>query len=50
MDADPDGYREHGRFDQPERSGQAAWSHPVVAEGRLFLRDQDKLLVYDLRG
>lgn len=50
IDADPDGYREHGRFDQPERSGQAAWSHPVVAEGRLFLRDQDKLLVYDLRG
>jgi outer membrane protein assembly factor BamB len=49
VEATPDGYRERGRFDQPERSGANAWPHPVVAAGRLFLRDQDVLLCYDVR-
>lgn len=43
------GYHELGRFDQPERSKSPAYSYPVVAEGKLFLRDQDVLLCYDLR-
>lgn len=47
--ADPSGYQEHGRFDQPDRSGQNAWSHPVVAGGRLYLRDWDLLLCYELK-
>ncbi len=38
-----------GRFDQPERSGNQAWARPVVANGKLFLRDQDILLCYDVR-
>jgi outer membrane protein assembly factor BamB len=50
MDATPDGYHEHGRFDQPDRSQQAAWTHPAVADGKLYLRDQGLLLVYDLTG
>lgn len=49
MEATHEGYRELGRFDQPDRSNQAAWAHPVVADGRLYLRDQALLLVYDLR-
>jgi outer membrane protein assembly factor BamB len=49
VEATPDGYREHGRFDQPNRSNQAAWPHPVVADGKLFLRDQANLLCYNLR-
>ena len=49
MEATPDEYRELGRFDQPQRSNRRAWAHPVVADGRLFLRDQEKLLVYNLR-
>lgn len=44
-----EGYVESGRFDQPHRSSVSAWSHPVVAAGRLFLRDQDTLLCYELR-
>jgi outer membrane protein assembly factor BamB len=44
------GYHEMGRFDQPERSKSSAWSHPVVADGRLFLSDQDLLFCYDLKG
>ena len=43
-------YREKGRFNQPQRSGRSAWPHPVVADGKLFLRDQDNLFCYDLRS
>lgn len=50
FDATPEAYRERGRFEQPERSNQSAWSHPVVTGGRMYLRDQDLLLVYDLRA
>jgi hypothetical protein len=39
-----------GRFEQHERSKSSAWSHPVVADGRLFLSDQDLLFCYDLKG
>ncbi|MDF1754886.1 MAG: PQQ-like beta-propeller repeat protein [Verrucomicrobiales bacterium] len=46
--ASPEGLKEHGRFSQPERSGEKAWPHPVVAKGKLYLRDQDLLLVYDV--
>jgi outer membrane protein assembly factor BamB len=42
-------YRELGRFEQPKRTASPAWAHPVIAEGRLFLRDQELLLCYDLR-
>ena len=49
VEATPRGYNEKGRFDQPQRSDRPSWPHPVVAEGKLFLRDQDKLFCYDLR-
>ncbi|HVJ81303.1 MAG TPA: PQQ-binding-like beta-propeller repeat protein [Planctomycetia bacterium] len=48
--ADPKSYRELGRFDQPDRSGEAAWPHPVIANGKLFIRDQGLLLAYRLKG
>ena len=45
----PAGYRLHGSFDQSDRSRANAWSHPVIANGKLYLRDQDVLICYDLR-
>jgi outer membrane protein assembly factor BamB len=27
-----------------------AWPHPVVCDGKLYLRDWDTLLCYDLKG
>ena len=39
-----------GVFAQPQRSGRPAWPHPVVADGKLFLRDQNSLLAYDIKG
>ena len=47
--ATPDGYQETGRFEQPDRSAKNSWPHPVIANGRLYLRDQDVLLSYDVR-
>ena len=47
--ATPAGYQEKGRFEQPDRSKQNSWAHPVIANGKLYLRDQDVLLCYDVR-
>ena len=38
-----------GRFDQPDRSRSPAWTHPVVANGKLYVRDQDLLFCYDIK-
>jgi outer membrane protein assembly factor BamB len=50
IEASPDGYEEKGRFDQPDRSRKNSWPHPVVANGKLYLRDQDVLLCYDVQA
>jgi outer membrane protein assembly factor BamB len=41
-------YTERGRFEQPDRSESPAWTHPVVANGKLYIRDQDLLFCYDI--
>jgi outer membrane protein assembly factor BamB len=43
-------YVERGRFEQPDRTGKPAWTHPVIANGKLYIRDQDLLLCYDLKA
>ena len=42
-------YVERGRFKQPDRSRSPAWAHPVVANGKLYVRDQDTLYCYDVK-
>ena len=37
-----------GRFEQPDRSSAPAWAHPVIANGKLYVRDQGLLLCYDV--
>ncbi len=39
-----------GRFEQPDQSKQKAWPHIVIAHGRMYVRDQDLLLCYDVRA
>ncbi|HKQ51124.1 MAG TPA: PQQ-binding-like beta-propeller repeat protein, partial [Pyrinomonadaceae bacterium] len=48
VEATPAGYREKGRF-RIEQDSLPTWSHPVVAGGRLYLRDQDTIYAYDVR-
>jgi len=50
VEASPDACHIKGRFQQPDRSGKNAWPHPVIANGMLYLRDQDVLLCYDVRA
>jgi outer membrane protein assembly factor BamB len=50
IEATPAGYREKGRFDPPNRSDKNSWAHPVIAGSKLYLRDQDILLCYDLKA
>jgi outer membrane protein assembly factor BamB len=54
VEASPAGYREKGHFTIPKRSKanrhQMAWTHPVVANGRLYLRDQEYLFCYDVKA
>ncbi|HSF15729.1 MAG TPA: PQQ-binding-like beta-propeller repeat protein [Vicinamibacteria bacterium] len=48
IEANPAEYREKGRFELPARSSLPSWSHPVISDGRLYLRDQDTLFAYSL--
>jgi outer membrane protein assembly factor BamB len=50
VEATPAGYKEKGRFEQPDHGNRPAWPHPVVANGRLYLRDGNVLLCYDVKG
>ena len=50
VEASPAGYKEFGRFDQPNRTNRNSWPPPVVAGGKLYLRDQDSLLCYDVKA
>jgi outer membrane protein assembly factor BamB len=47
-EANPAGYREHGRF-QIRTGGAPTWSHPIVSNGKLFIRDQDNIYAFDVR-
>jgi hypothetical protein len=54
IEASPSEWKEHGRFTIPRetklaRKGGHIWTHPVVANGRLYLRDQDLLYCYDVK-
>jgi outer membrane protein assembly factor BamB len=50
IEPNPKQYVEHGRFEQPDRSSSPAWTHPVIANGKLYVRDQDLLLCYDVKA
>jgi len=53
VEATPEAYREKGRFtlpDQPNRGSSKAWAYPVVANGRLYIRDLGSLWCYDIKA
>ena len=53
VEATPEAYREKGRFTPPDRpkhsSREMAWAYPVVANGRLYIRDLGTLWCYDVK-
>ena len=54
LKASHDGWKESGRFRIPQESKLrkprgGVWTHPVVANGHLFLRDQEFLFCFDVK-
>ena len=47
IEATPESYKLHGTFHIPDVSSPS-WAHPVVANGKLYLREQDQLFVYNV--
>ncbi len=48
-------YREKGRFTPPGLPSRAnpmekAWTYPVIANGKLYIRDKESLWCYDVKG
>ena len=50
IEPNPKQYTERSRFQQPDRTRLPAWAHPVVANGKLYVRDQDALFCYDVKA
>ncbi len=50
IEPSPKEYLERGRFEQPDRTKLPAWAHPVIANGKLYVRDQDVLFCYDVKA
>jgi outer membrane protein assembly factor BamB len=56
VEATPEAYREKGRFSPPDQpkhprgAMEKAWAYPVVANGRLYIRDAGTLWCYDVKA
>jgi len=48
--AGPKGYKEVGSFKAPGSGERPSWSHPVILDGKLYLREHDTILCYDIRA
>jgi len=48
IEATPKDYVLKGKFKIATKNGES-WPHPVIAGGKLYLRDQDSLLCYDIK-
>jgi outer membrane protein assembly factor BamB len=50
VEANPKEFSLKGKFKQPDRSSDRAWAHPVVANGKLYVRDQQKMYCYNVKA
>ena len=48
-EANPKAYVEKGRFPITDH-GRDSWAHPVVLGGKLYIRNQNELTCYDVKG
>ncbi len=46
--ADPDSFQEVANFKIPGSGDRPSWAHPVIVGGRLYLREDDKILCYSI--
>ena len=53
IEASPEGYKSLGTCIPPgttDHGSAKAWTHPVISNGRLYIRDQGDIWCYDIRG
>jgi hypothetical protein len=55
IEASPAGWKEHGRFKLQNQTTLRSpkghiWTHPVIADGKLYLRDQELISCYEVGG
>ena len=50
VEANPGQFKQAGQFKTPSEGKDPFWNHPVVAGGKLFLRHENDLFVYDVKG
>jgi len=54
VEASPKGWTEHGRFRlEPQSTIRSPsgriWTHPVISNGKVYLRDQELIYCYDVK-
>ena len=50
VNAIPEKYDMVSSFQVPDGGEGMYWAHPVVCDGRLYVRHDDKLFAYDIKG
>src|SRR5262249_13215912 len=48
--ADPGDYTEISKFKVPGSGERPGWSHPVILDGKLYVREQDHISCFDIRA
>jgi outer membrane protein assembly factor BamB len=54
VEASPDGFKEVGKFNLPQesklrKSRGKVWTHPVLSDGKLYLRDQELIFCFQVK-
>lgn len=47
--ASPEAFEEVGHFQVPGSGERPSWAHPVIVDGKLYLREGDVIVCYDVR-
>ncbi len=50
IDPSPEGLKVVSSFKLPDLSGKESWPHPVIAHGKLYIRDQEKLHCFNVKA
>ena len=50
VEPSPSGLKVVSQFSVPKGGDGMRWAHPVVFDGRLYLRHSDRLYAYDVKG
>lgn len=48
--ASPEDYTEVGSFKVPGSGSRPSWSHPVISNGKLYVREQDRICCFSIKA